>query len=879
MYTGEPVQGPPGARDVDLLRAMSARIDQRDPGAFNNLGVLYFSKGMYADAVDAFLHALSLDARMRTAARNLEVAAARPGACDARLSDLGRRLDANPDDVQARRDRARLLRLIGRQTDATQQLDALIAEDPDDAASIFERGLIEQRAGDLRRAQRWFERAVNADSGDPIIRLHLAEVLYQRGQNEQALEVLDLALQRDPTLAEAHLLRGFVLGDMGRHDAAIAAARHAGALNPALQSLQPHLSLESTPSVDVVERVAHGESGLARYGLGLAFRQRGYFDEARREFERALQHGEEERLARHALAELDLVAGRSTDAQAAYETLLAQLPDHPRYWNEHGIALHQGGDVAAAAESYRTALRYDPRYGLAYNNLGVALSDLGDQSAAREALLRASELEPTLVRARLNLARWYQQHDESLAALSLLRELVAFHATDADAWHALGTLYQTLLRPDEARDALLRAIELRPRHAEARYALADTLRALGDHDGALRETQLALNESPMRASVRLSVGIDLQRECPDACGALALLSVRGTTPLTGVPLDDGTVASLLPERAIRVADAPADIVDPSSAVSRSCDEADAFATRGLHGEAIERYTRAREALDAAEMSPKHDAYAAWRRAALGEARSRCLLGQGARALPLLKTLGTHDANDAEVLALYAASLSAAMADASAADRVANVDIARRAIVRTLRLEPESAALMHFVGDVALAIGDGGLALCCYRRALALDPMRPSPRVAIARMLRARGDVLAARLELVAALSALPGWRDAVLELAQVHRDADRPHEALVLLVDHLALMPTDLDALVQLAEVLIRLDRDIDGRVAVGRVLRHDPSHMHALWLDGVLLARQSRVRDAVDRWRRVADSDADATLVARAHEAMATAAGFAGAR
>jgi len=200
MIGAEPTRGTTAGagRDADLLRAMVHRIDQRDPGAFNNLGVLYYSKGLYAEAVDAFLRALELDARMRTAARNLEVAAARPGACDARLTALSERLGSHPNDVSARRERARLLRLIGRHAEATSQLDELIEQDPDDGLSMFERGLVEQRAGDLRRAQRWYERAVNASASDPLARLHLAELLYQRGQNEQALVTLDAALKIDP---------------------------------------------------------------------------------------------------------------------------------------------------------------------------------------------------------------------------------------------------------------------------------------------------------------------------------------------------------------------------------------------------------------------------------------------------------------------------------------------------------------------------------------------------------------------------------------------------------------------------------------------------------------------------------------------------------
>ena len=79
-------------RDVELLRALIERVDQQDPGAFNNLGVLYHARGLHAEAVDAFLRALAIDPRMRTAARNLEIAAAQPGACDARMSALDTRV-------------------------------------------------------------------------------------------------------------------------------------------------------------------------------------------------------------------------------------------------------------------------------------------------------------------------------------------------------------------------------------------------------------------------------------------------------------------------------------------------------------------------------------------------------------------------------------------------------------------------------------------------------------------------------------------------------------------------------------------------------------------------------------------------------------------
>lgn len=851
------------ASEVGLLRTLVDRIDPRDPGAFNNLGVLYHTRGLHAEAVEAFLRALAIDPRMRTAARNLEIAAALPGACDARRQRLEARIAQDPEDRDALRELAQLARLIGHTADAVRQLDALIAEDPDDADALFERGLIEQRAGDLRRAQRWFERAVNAGTLGNA-RLHLAEVLYQRGQNEQAMDVLDQLLAQHPDQADAHLLRGFVLGDMGRHEAAIAASRRAAQLNPALEALQGDLVIEPAPGTSAHDtRVLSVEpdGALARYGLGLAFRQRGYFREARQEFNRAFAQGEDPRLVQHALAELDLLDGDSRSARARYEALLSDA-ESARCWNEHGVALHQAGDVAAAADSYRRSLRIDPRHALAYNNLGVALADRGDSQAAREAFARAAELDPTLVLARLNLARWQARHRDPMAAMALLRELAEFHPGEAEVWHTLGRVLVQMQRPEDAREALVKAVDVRPTHAEARYALAQVLEALGDQDGAVRETQQALTLSPVRKDARLSVGIDLQRECPDAVGPIDLLSLLGGTPLVGVELGDDAVDRLLPEQA----PAPLPVPDIEERVAAACATADDFAVRTLHGEAVERYRDARVLLDQAmSTAPSETLMALWQRAALGEARSCCLLQQAAAALPLLRRVVAWTPDAPEALGLYAAAL----ADH---DTVALRDEARGALLRLLRQDLESAALLHFAGDVALRLHDESLALGFYRRALANDPSRPTPRVAIARLLRERGDLLAARLELVAALTAVPRWREAMVELARVHRDAGRHGDARVVLVDHLRRVPTDLEALTLLAEALLAEARPDDARVAVERLLRHDPDHAPALWLESVLLTDQSRLRDAVARWTRLSQLADAEPYSSRARAALARA-------
>ena len=77
-----------------------------------------------------------------------------------------------------------------------------------------------------RPAEPYFAEAVRRDPGDSRARLALARLAYDRGELEEALEHLDLAVDRlsrrnlNPERGDAHLLRGLVLERLGRFDEA-----------------------------------------------------------------------------------------------------------------------------------------------------------------------------------------------------------------------------------------------------------------------------------------------------------------------------------------------------------------------------------------------------------------------------------------------------------------------------------------------------------------------------------------------------------------------------------------------------------------------------------------------------------------------------------
>ena len=94
-------------RDLAVLRSFARRIDASDAGAHNNLGVLYFQKGLTDEAILAFARALELDPKMQVAQSNLDIAYRESGHYDRRITELRERVRLRPEDRDARWELAR----------------------------------------------------------------------------------------------------------------------------------------------------------------------------------------------------------------------------------------------------------------------------------------------------------------------------------------------------------------------------------------------------------------------------------------------------------------------------------------------------------------------------------------------------------------------------------------------------------------------------------------------------------------------------------------------------------------------------------------------------------------------------------------------------
>src|SRR2546425_893189 len=458
---------------------------------------------------------------VQVARRTRETAYNTSGYYDRRVAELRERLRQAPDDRDARWELGRAYAILGQHAEAVAEFEQLLGHRPKDVAAILQLGLAEKNRGRPEVATEWFVRARELDPDSSVVWFYLGEIYYNRGLNTEALQALEKAVALNPDNAHAHYLMAFVLGDMGRHQEARGASKRAIQLNPPLARAQTNLSLErynaerrsqqlrarESPEPQVVEG-----NELAHYNLGLAFRQKGYYNEALREYRLALERGEDRRLTLQAMAEVHLLKRDFGAALELYETLIREVPDSPKLWNERGVVLHQAGRADDALASYRQAVEVDPKYALAWNNMGVVVAHAGDTEEAIEALRTGLQLQGAFSAARLNLALLLYQLRRFQLSLEAYRQVLQTEPASAAAWNGIGLVLVELKRFPDARNAFVRAVEADPDHAGAHYNLSFTLSNLGDYDGALRATKRALELDPYYVSQKFALAIDLQYE-------------------------------------------------------------------------------------------------------------------------------------------------------------------------------------------------------------------------------------------------------------------------------------------------------------------------------------------------------------------------------
>jgi predicted Zn-dependent protease len=285
---------------------------------------------------------------------------------------------------------------------------------------------------------------LGAAPAHPVARLILGSALRRTRRTGAALETLRALAVSQPGWAAVHRELGFVLGDAGHGEEAVASLRTAVGLQPAMadawRALGDHLNAmgdhqgadaayashvrASTRDPQLLEpalalaegRIAVAEpllrAHLKKYPTDVAAIRMlaevaariGRYGDARHLLARCLELAPGFHAARHNLAVVLHRDNKPREALEQIDCLLQAEPDSPGFRNLRAAVLARIGEYAQALALYEQLLQQYPSQSKLWLSYGHALKTAGRQADAVAAYRNAWRLEPTFGDACWSLA-------------------------------------------------------------------------------------------------------------------------------------------------------------------------------------------------------------------------------------------------------------------------------------------------------------------------------------------------------------------------------------------------------------------------------------------------------------------------------------------
>jgi tetratricopeptide (TPR) repeat protein len=160
-----------------------------------------------------------------------------------------------------------------------------------------------------------------------------------------------------------------------------------------------------------------------------------------------------------ALGNIEMAAGRTVDARAAYDSALAVAPGYRGVWLSRGTSFYLEGQLDSAAESYQKELDHHPNYPAARVGLAHIACDRADTATAYHQLEQALTSRPyhfPSAKLKATLLRAQHRPEDALKVLSDAGILDRHRDRIASL---LGVIYLDLGRLDAAEEELRRHLQ------------------------------------------------------------------------------------------------------------------------------------------------------------------------------------------------------------------------------------------------------------------------------------------------------------------------------------------------------------------------------------------------------------------------------------
>jgi tetratricopeptide (TPR) repeat protein len=457
-------------QERDVLLGFAERVDRNDPGALNNLGVLYFRKGVYDEAIKQFKEALKIDPRFELARENLLYLFSETKMEDPDVSRWKKEVEEDPANVEA------LLRLgvsyqnMGWLDEAANTLGQVVGKNPDHYMARIHFGSVLKAQGLYQQALEHFLSAAENVSKSAVFHTDLGEIYYNLGRTDEAILELRTAIKIDAEYWRSHFLLSFAYGDIGHFQDALEESRIASKLNPSFQNTEANLALSDEDGQGAKsqgQEIPSLES--TAFTLGTAYRERGYLPEALKEFRKALQDMQEKDRVYIEMAKVHIAEKDGAEALAFLLKALEDNPVNPEAYLLCGTIYHGAAEYRKAAICYLQAFRLNTADPDTMNNLGTLLYQTGLVEEAERMFKKGLNINLYNLELNYNYLTSILFREEYPMAENLLQRLEAFTGKSAILYEKRALLHYKLNRMTLALFDIESALACDKHHADAHY--------------------------------------------------------------------------------------------------------------------------------------------------------------------------------------------------------------------------------------------------------------------------------------------------------------------------------------------------------------------------------------------------------------------------
>ncbi len=306
---------------------------------YNNRGLIYSYQGKLNLALADYNRAIELDPEFALAYNNRGLLYFNQGKVELALANFNQALSVNPEFALAYISRGFIYLNQGKAELALAEFNQAIELDPQLAMAHLNRGFIYFNQGKVELALADWNQAIEIDPQLTMAYLNRGALYFNQGNEELALADVNQALSINPKYTKAYLLRGNIYFKQGKTELALADVNQALSINSkfalayfaraliyhkqenfarALSDYNQALSLDKDYTIVInYEQIATKNIGLIKYELGA-------IEEAKQQFEQAINLEDKDKSAESqlALAVTLFTSGDTEKALSMAETAL-----------------------------------------------------------------------------------------------------------------------------------------------------------------------------------------------------------------------------------------------------------------------------------------------------------------------------------------------------------------------------------------------------------------------------------------------------------------------------------------------------------------------------------------------------------------------------